>query len=98
MSMKEFCIETILLLNKCSMDDWAKVFVERRMQFQRDYGNGLVLSTSHGIDFFENVLACLDGAPWDEKGHLGDAFRKLTGAKKSEPIQPPSPPTPAQEA
>ena len=53
---------------------WAIMFVELRMAFSRLYLHGM-LSTSHGADFFDNVLAGPDA--WDEKGEYGNNFREL---------------------
>jgi len=77
-AVRQFCVDTLELLTTCSKDVWAKTFVDRRMEFARTFANDLTFSTSHGVDFFTNVIACLDGEmEWDEKGHLGDNFRKL---------------------
>lgn len=57
---------------------WADVYVELRMIFHRRYGRGLVISTTHGADFFDNVIDCCEGTlAWDEKGELGENFRKM---------------------
>jgi hypothetical protein len=37
----------------------------------------MCFSTSHGADFFDNVVNCINGAEWEEKGELGNNFRKL---------------------
>lgn len=56
---------------------WALVFVELRMMFNRLYPHGL-LSTAHGAEFFDNVLA--GAAAWTEEvegGEYGNNFRKM---------------------
>ena len=57
---------------------WGENFVELRIWFHRKHGRGLVLSTLHGIDFFQNVVdACEGRMKWKEEGIYGDNFRKL---------------------
>lgn len=75
--MKEFSQKSISILENTDSKNWAKVFVELKTEFWRKYAKGLIFSTTHGIDFFENVLNCLDGAKWKEEGEYGDNFRKL---------------------
>lgn len=82
MDLKQFCLQSIEKLNKTHINEWAALFVSLRMKLQREYLKGFVLSTSHGIDIFENILACLDGAEWEEKGELGNNFRKFIGTVK----------------
>jgi len=59
----------------------APMFVELKIAFMRHHGRGLVCSTIHGTEFFDNVVACCEGRlVWDkyvEKGEYGDNFRKL---------------------
>lgn len=74
---KQHCLSVIKELKNCHKERWAEIFVARRIQFARLWSGGLIFSTSHGADFFDNVVACLDGKEWDEKGYLGDNFRKL---------------------
>ena len=64
-------------LSACPLKRWAELFVARRLEFARRFGNGLVFSTSHGAEFFDNVVKCIEGEEWDEKGELGNNFRKL---------------------
>lgn len=76
-SLRVFCKQVVAELDALESERWAEVFVERRMDLQRQYLRGLVLSTTHGADVFTNILACLDGAEWEEKGELGNNFRAL---------------------
>lgn len=56
---------------------FAKTYVNLRLQFFRQFNPGFICSTSHGIDYFDNLKACLAGKEWNEKGEYGDNFRKL---------------------
>lgn len=57
---------------------WAELFVDLRMWFHREHGRKLICSTSHGIDFFRNVIEVAEGRlVWEEEGEYGDNFRKL---------------------
>ena len=61
---------------------WAEVWVELRMSFHRCFGRGLITSTAHGIDWFENVIAACEGRlVWEEKGEYGDNFRKMIAGR-----------------
>jgi len=62
------------ILSRVPEHMWATWFVELRMQFARCYSKG-ICSTSHGIEFFDNVLA--GPANWQEPGEYGNNFRKL---------------------
>ncbi len=73
--MKKFCEDAIVTLKESN--DWARDFVELRMRFHRLHGDSLITSIVHGPDFFKNVLDCLAGAKWEERGLYGDNFRKL---------------------
>jgi hypothetical protein len=75
--MKEFAQQVQAELSACPLNRWAEVFVKRRLEFAGRFNNGLIFSTSHGADFFDNVVNCIDGAEWEEKGELGNNFRKL---------------------
>lgn len=57
---------------------WAEVFVALKMSFFRQHARGLVCSTTHGLDYFDNVVAACEGRlQWDEKGEYGQNFRKM---------------------
>lgn len=73
--MIKFCFDALQKLSRSN--NWAKDFVNLRMEFARLYQKGLTTSTSHDTHFFENVVAGLEGATWEEKGEYGDNFRKL---------------------
>lgn len=75
--MKHFCQEALIKLSTLKNEEWARTFCELRVEFHRKYSNGLVFSTFHGVDFFNNVINCLDRAEWTEKGEYGNNFRKL---------------------
>jgi hypothetical protein len=59
--MKKFCEDAIAKLNSVSTAEWANTFVELRMEFHRKFSRGIITSTWHGTDFFNNVLFCLNG-------------------------------------
>ena len=75
--MLDFAKQVQRELSICPLDKWAEVFVNRRLEFAGKYGNGLIFSTVHGADFFDNVVDCISGMTWEEKGDLGNNFRKL---------------------
>lgn len=76
-SMLEFAKVSRQQLRDVPASLWAVLFVELRMQFHRRYGRRLILSTVHGVDFFDNVINCAGGREWEEKGEYGNNFRKL---------------------
>lgn len=62
--------------------EWATVFVGLKMLFFRQHAQGLITSTSHGVDFFDNVIDCIEGRlVWDEQGEYGDNFRKMIAGR-----------------
>jgi hypothetical protein len=76
--MKEDCIGIIGMLNDTLDSDWAKSFVRLKMSFWRRHCMGLIFTTSHGVDFFSNILACLEGRmKWTEEGDYNENFRKF---------------------
>ncbi len=78
--MRLYCINAINYLANCPKNVWAAEFVRLRMEFCRKYQNGLIFSTSHGTEFFKNVVDCLDGVEWSTKEYKGiyeDNFRKM---------------------
>jgi hypothetical protein len=76
--MKEECEAIINTLNQVSKEYWAEYFVNAHMQFWRKHCLGLIFTTSHGVDFFSNILACLEGTmKWEEEGEYNDNFRKF---------------------
>lgn len=73
-AMQTFCRAVLRDLADTPPDRWAEEWVEARMEFCHLFPHDL-LSTSHGIDFFANVIAGPDA--WDEKGEYGNNFRKM---------------------
>ena len=73
------CAKAIeLFLSVLPADRWAFWFVDLKIWFHRQHGRGLISSTSHGIDFFRNIIDLAEGRlEWDEEGQYGDNFRKL---------------------
>lgn len=70
---------------------FAEIYVKDRMEFHRKFQKGLIFSTVHGANFFENVHDCLLGRKWSEKdakgvellaGEYEDNFRKFLKAVK----------------
>ena len=75
MTLLQFCHVAISEM-KSADSAFADVFVRRRLQLQRDYLRGIVLSTAHGADIFHNIINALAGVlKWDEKGEYGTNFR-----------------------
>jgi hypothetical protein len=77
--MKNFCHHALFILSFSRGRNWAEEFVKLRMEFHRKHGHGLILSTWHGIDFFQNVLDALEhGKTFDEPtGQYRTNFQKL---------------------
>jgi hypothetical protein len=76
--MKNDLNKIIDLLNKTSINDWSKVFVEQKIYFWKKYCMGLIFSTIHGADFFNNVNDCLTGTKtWKHDGEYEENFRKF---------------------
>ena len=77
--MREDCASVISLLQRTPAAEWAETFVSHKCFFWRKHCLGLIFSTIHGPDFFENVLQCLDGRAWEpeNKGEYEENFRKF---------------------
>lgn len=61
MNLLEYSIETIETMNQIqSGEEFAKYFVQRKCECYMLFSNGLITSTSHGIDFFNNVIKYWD--------------------------------------
>lgn len=77
--MRDDCHFILELLKECPSDKWAEIYVNSCMWFWRKYCLGLIFSTIHGADFFDNILKCLDGTLWlpDNKGEYEENFRKF---------------------
>jgi hypothetical protein len=56
---------------------WGARFVQLRSDFNNFFPHE-TFSTSHGIDFFENILGHISTQVlWEEKGEYGKNFRTL---------------------
>jgi len=80
--MREFCVAAIAELRTLQAPVWAERWVALRMDFCRKFQveDNLITSTTHGSDFFTNVLNGLDGEDWSKHEHKGiyeDNFRRL---------------------
>ena len=75
--MKKFCQSAIEILNSCTSEEYAVVFVRLKFEFFKKFQNNLIFSTIHGTDFFKNVIDCIDGQKWGEQGECGNNFRKM---------------------
>ncbi len=83
--MRQDCECIIAILESCAPYEWAELFVNHKMRFCLQYSVplGLIFSCIHGIDFFDNILKCLDGAKWEpdkdepQPGEYEENFRKF---------------------
>lgn len=74
----QYCLAVIDILRKVPSYLYGELFVEFRMEFCRLFTAKLIMSTSHGSEFFQNVVNCLEGKEeWTEAGEYGDNFRKM---------------------
>lgn len=55
-----FCRTIISTLKKVDKRGWAKIFVDAKMEFARQYTKGFIFSTRFGMSFFEDVLYHLE--------------------------------------
>jgi hypothetical protein len=77
------------ILGKFSATEFAVAFVEARMAFARTYTRDYLFSTSHGLEFFQNVLDCASGKlVWKEEGEYGNNFRKFIQSIKTYEAKP----------
>jgi len=66
------------ILNLAPPWRFPDLFVDLKMWFSKKYSRGLTTSTTHGIDFFRNVVGLAEGTmKWEEEGEYGDNFRKM---------------------
>lgn len=57
---------------------YGDLFVDMKIWFIRKHGRGLLTSTLHGTDFFQNIIDVAEGRlKWKEEGEYEDNFRKL---------------------
>lgn len=73
----DYCDVALLSLSNTPVDEWASAWVCWKMAFMREFAPNYVFSTSHGIDFFQNVLDGCNGFEWSEKGEYGERFRRF---------------------
>jgi hypothetical protein len=85
MRIIDYAERSRVLLNQTPIEKWAEVFVKLRLEFADKCSGGLIFSTVHGAEFFDNVVECYYGEPWFEsdeekkgkKTELGNNFRTL---------------------
>lgn len=76
--MVETAKACIHALELAPAERWAGLFVELKLAFCRKYSNGLICSTVHGVDFFQNVVDVAEGRLiWEEEGQYGENFRRM---------------------
>jgi hypothetical protein len=84
--MKQFVEMVILNLSAIEGCQWGIDFVEYKIKFHRQFGKGLTISTWHDINFFNNVLFCLNGGDVNDLGEpIGEYknnFKKLIDSDK----------------
>ena len=69
------CAEHVILnLEKCKKSDFADLYVKYRMESYKIFHNGLILSASHGIDYFNNIIKYYENP--DEWLNWGDKDRR----------------------
>lgn len=68
---------------------WAELFVDLKMWFFRKHCRGLICSTSHGTDWFTNIIGLAEGTmEWKEEGEYGNNFRKLVKERPRTSLTP----------
>jgi hypothetical protein len=50
------------VLDSCENKDFADLFIYFKTELYHKYQKGLILSTSHGIDIFNNIIKYYDNA------------------------------------
>lgn len=75
--MKQDCEDIITLLESSTPSEWAELFIELKLLFYRKHCLGLIFSTVHGIEFFNNIIKCMNGEQWTPDGEYEDNFRKF---------------------
>jgi len=58
--MIDFCKEVQKNLNLLRGEEYAKYFVEKKIEFFLAYQNGLITSCFHGIEFFDHIIEYAD--------------------------------------
>ena len=84
--MKAFCHQALSTLAFSRGKKWADEYVKLRMEFHRRHGHGLIMSTWHGLDFFDNLLKAIEtNEICDEpKGEYRNNFLKLVSIGQKE--------------
>ncbi len=77
MNLLEFSKECNAKLRETSNYDFAKKFVELRGKVFKDYHNGLIISNSHGINYFDNVVKYWDNPIDYLNGYMQEEFDKF---------------------
>jgi hypothetical protein len=72
MTLLEFAQETQKLLDASAPKEFAKLFVSKKSEYFNKFAGGKVMSSSHGIDFFKNVIKFWD----DPRSYYGKAKPK----------------------
>jgi hypothetical protein len=87
MTLLEYCIESIKLLDTCEVKDFAALYMKRRIEVYNLYSKGLICSTAHGIEYFHNVIKYIDCPEEYKETEKGKAeyetnFRKILTLNK----------------
>ena len=60
MNLLEYSLHIQKNLNDCPPKDYAKIFVNAKQEAFHKYNNGIITSSSHGINFFKNIIQYWD--------------------------------------
>ncbi len=61
MNLLEYAQKTVLDLEKAKSDEnFASIFIEAKMKCFKLYHNQIITSSSHGINFFNNIIKYWD--------------------------------------
>ena len=67
-TLKTYAENAIKELNKCEPKDFAKKYIELRTKSFYTFHNKLIISSSHGIDYFSNIIKFIDNpTSWSSK-------------------------------
>ncbi len=72
-------------LDRCKNKNFAKEFIKMRSEAYKSFHNGLIISNSHGIDYFNNVIKYWDNPLDYLNNNLGYRLDKDKKSKNSEP-------------
>lgn len=59
-NLLKYCETSVLLLKHSPSKDFASNFINLKSASYHKFHNGLVMSSSHGINYFENVIKYWD--------------------------------------